>query len=283
MVAWRQRASFSGDASRRCEVVNALPCAGDCGRLSMSELGRKGLPTPPMLSLPSRPGSLLSLTEDAEHSFPERHVDICFVFDTTGSMNDKIDGLVGCMIDFVGELAAMTLSWQISVVPFGDLTVPGDSVVATLPFTGDPEQAKRMLREMPRNSGGGNEGESVLEAMDAALRKEYRPRAVKMLIVITDEPALGTQLSVARLQERLVSEEVIVFVAAPDISYYREWGTSTGGRWFPISAAVSAQDIVRLLRRISSEAASVASAVYSLAGGSVASYRALPRGGLREG
>src|SRR5690348_16944400 len=79
-------------------------------------------------------------------------VDICFVFDTTGSMSDKIDGLTRCMVEFVGALAELALNWRITAVPFGDLTVKGDRVVGDLPFVNTRAQAEDMLRTLPRFS-----------------------------------------------------------------------------------------------------------------------------------
>jgi len=47
-----------------------------------------------------------------------------------------------------------------------------------------------MLRRLPRFSGGSNVGESSLEAVLAGLAKPYRPDAVIVLVVLTDEPPL---------------------------------------------------------------------------------------------
>src|SRR5580693_7478207 len=79
-----------------------------------------------------------------------RLVDIAVVFDTTGSMDDKISGLVACMVSFVEELAQLRLDWRFTVVPFGDLTVPGDRIVSDLPFVSEQTAAQDLVRSMPR-------------------------------------------------------------------------------------------------------------------------------------
>lgn len=207
-----------------------------------------------------------------------RQVDICFVFDTTGSMSNKIDGLITCMVDFVRELATLALDWRISVVPFGDLTIPGDRIVADNPFVGDRISAEQQLREMPRNSGGGNLGESAIEAIDAALAKPYRREAVKMLILLTDEPALMGQRTTEDVRNDLLQREFMLFAISDDHGYFRGWADSTGGSWYPIAAAVDTRAIIDVLRELAARLALVANKVHALHGGSVKAYLALERG-----
>ena len=207
-----------------------------------------------------------------------RQVDLCFVFDTTGSMSNKIDGLITCMVDLVREFDSLALDWRLSVVPFGDLTIPGDRIVADRPFVSDRRSAEAELRQMVMNGGGSNEGESSIEAVRAALQKSFRPNTVKILILLTDEPALGAATQGDRLGAELRADEVIVFTLAPDLPYYRNWASRTGGQWFPIAAAVDTSAILSLLRRLAADLARVAHEVHVLAGGSVSAYRALEKG-----
>jgi hypothetical protein len=205
-------------------------------------------------------------------------VDLCFVFDTTGSMDNKIDALVACMVDFVTQLSDLWLDWRISVVPFGDLTVPGDRIVDDLPFVTSQSVAESMLRAMPRFSGGGNTGESSIEALESALGKPYRPEAVTMLILITDEPALFGQRSDSVVLQMLLDANAILFTVTGDEPYYRRWAEATGGMWREINLTLDAADIIALLRQIAGRVATVAYEVHALAQGSVETYRSLNRG-----
>jgi hypothetical protein len=207
-----------------------------------------------------------------------RQVDICFVFDTTGSMSDKIDGLITCMVDFVRELSTLALDWRISVVPFGDLTIPGDRIVADNPFVDDRAKAEQQLRAMPRNSGGGNLGESSIEAIEAALAKPYRSEAVKMLILLTDEPALTHNRTPEAVKQQLLQREFMLFALAVDLPYFREWAKATGGSWYPIGQAVDMNAILAVLRELAAHLAQVANKVHALAGGSVKQYLELEQG-----
>jgi hypothetical protein len=213
------------------------------------------------------PGQHLQLGE------PRRAVDVCLVFDTTGSMSDKIDGLVRCMVDFVGELARLKLDWQLTVVPFGDLTVRGDRVVDDLPFVTTREAGERMIRRLPRFNGGGNMGESSLEAVLAALRKPYRKHSVKVLVVLTDEPPLESQqLNTGTVGSALQTSEVICFVASPDLDGYRRWAEDNGGEWYLIGPSMDTTALLRFFRSLVKDVAKVARAVHEVGGGSVRRY-----------
>jgi hypothetical protein len=174
-------------------------------------------------------GAQLSGLSPGERSLVQRpDVDICFVFDTTGSMSNKIEGLIQCMTEFVDELGKMALDWRTTVVPFGDLTVTGDRVDAQLPFVADVTSAKGQLRTMQRFSGGANQGESSIDAMLAGLGKPWRQGVVKVIILLTDEPALGAEQAAGRVDEGLSSSDVICFVASVPEQYYQSWASSHG-------------------------------------------------------
>lgn len=221
-----------------------------------------------------RPGERVSVRASAKPK-----VDICFVFDTTGSMSDKVDGLVACTSDMVIHLARMELDWRVTTVPFGDLTIPGDRVVAQLPFVSKEQEAIAQLHHMPRFSGGSNVGESAVEAMQAGLGKPWRQGAVKLLVLLTDEPALGSDRASSILMA-LRRAESICFVASPDIEYFRAWAEQNGGAWYPISASMDTGKLLALLRGLVRRMVVVAQEVHTLAGGSVHEYLRLsaPKG-----
>jgi hypothetical protein len=204
-------------------------------------------------------------------------VDICFVFDTTGSMTDKIDGLVASTVDLVRDLSTLRLDWQITTVPFGDLTVPGDRVVGDQPAVNTLAAAEAQLRNMPRFSGGGNTGESSLEAIEVALTKRQRAEAVKVLVLITDEPALQNQAhSTKRAEGQLREAEVILFVASPNLPYYKEWAETCGGIWVEIGPVMDTARLREIFRQMAGQIAAVADDVVRLAAGDVGKFLQLP-------
>jgi hypothetical protein len=202
--------------------------------------------------------------------------DLVFVIDTTGSMNDKIDGLIESCQSFVDKLAAKRIDWVAAVVGFGDLTVEGDRIVVT-PFSSSADRVKALLRGLPRYSGGGNEGESSLEAVKAALDQPgYRPDAMKVVLLITDEPALQRQLRPATITGRLREAGAIAFVLSPNIKYFRSMATETGGQWWNVNTGGDFSQILDVFDKIATKVASTVAAVHRLTGGDVKEYLGLP-------
>jgi hypothetical protein len=204
--------------------------------------------------------------------------DVCFVFDTTGSMSDKIDGLIRCMSAFVDELGSLGLDWRCTCVPFGDLFVWGDRVDAQLPFVATVEAAQAQLRRMARFSGGSNFGESSVEALLAGINKPWREGAVRVIVLLTDEPAHGGPRRSQEVLQRLREREIICFVASPHQPYFLDWAARNGGEWKQIGAYMDTTELLKLLRSLVRDVARVAHDVHQLAGGSVRRYLELEAG-----
>jgi hypothetical protein len=186
-------------------------------------------------------------------------------------MSGKIKGLINSMTDFVDQLGRVALDWRISVLPFGDLTINGDRVVTDLPFVTTAEEAKKQLRDMPRFSGGGNVGESSIEAVLGATAKPWRDGAVRIVILLTDEPALEPERS-DEVLGTLLSTEIITFVASPDHDYYKSWAARTEGEWFRIGQSMDTEALMDLLHRLVGDVAAVAADVIEKAGGNHGEY-----------
>jgi hypothetical protein len=225
-------------------------------------------------------GRLASLEPGSDHRIGKPQADICLVFDTTGSMSDKIEGLVVTMSRLVGDLDSLGLDWRVTTVPFGDLTVRGDRIEEGFGFVDDCTAARSQLRSMPRFSGGGNAGESSIEAMMVALNRPWRTKAVKVLVLLTDEPALGPYRARTQMVEgALRSADAVCFVASPDLPYFRSWAAGNGGRWVPIGPTMDTRPLLAVLDGLLRDVASVAHEVHQLAAGSVSRYRELTKPG----
>ncbi len=198
-------------------------------------------------------------------------VDLVFVIDTTGSMSDKIDGLLRTCAQFVDEFDSLNLDHRVAIVAFGDLTVPGDNIAAT-EFTQKVEVTKTSLRNIPRYGGGGNEGESSLEALQKTLRLSFRPDAVKVILLITDEPAHQRQLRAADMIKELVKREFMTFVISPPHSYFKDMARLTGGKWYRVAANTKLTDLLNMFRTIAANVSRTVSDVYQIGDGSVSKY-----------
>ncbi|HEY1456450.1 MAG TPA: vWA domain-containing protein [Candidatus Dormibacteraeota bacterium] len=235
----------------------------------------KIVPNPSASNLPAAGQAKVVRMEIGQDSAKAR-ADLVFVIDTTGSMNDKIDGLVETCQSFVDRLATRHIDWAAAVVGFGDLTVEGDRIVAT-PFSSNTERVKALLRGLPRYSGGGNDGESSLEAVQAALNQPgFRGDAMKVVILITDEPALQKKLKPAAITGRLREAGAITFILSPDLKYFRSMAADTGGHWWKVESGGDFSKILAIFDRIATQVASTVAAVHKLTGGDVKEYLGLP-------
>jgi hypothetical protein len=200
-----------------------------------------------------------------------RGIDIVFAIDTTGSMSDKIEGLLATCNRFVDDLSILGLAHRLAVVAFGDLTVPCDDITV-FKFTEDIQRIKATLASIPRYGGGGNYGESSMEAVDKALALPFRPGVVKALILITDEPALQHNLRASDITRRLVQSEMLTFVVSPAEDYYQTMARNTGGTWYPVSADTDFTGLLDMFKNLAAKLSSVVADVYQLGNGSVSKY-----------
>lgn len=199
-------------------------------------------------------------------------VDLVFVIDTTGSMSDKIQGLLTTSVEFVDELGALGLDHRIAIVAFGDLRVRNDKIVAT-DFTNRVEVTKQSLLKIPRYSGGANRGESSLEALQKAMALAFRPSVVRVVILITDEPALENQNLKARdVTAQLRAQECLTFVVSPSINYFKEMATTTGGKWYKVSSRADFREILKMFRQVAEDVSKVVDEAYRLGDGKVSDY-----------
>jgi hypothetical protein len=194
---------------------------------------------------------------------------LCVVFDTTGSMTRYIYGLVECTKAMVKSLERACIGWAALVLPFGDLRVPGDTIEADGRWNSEFAMVSRELSTMKRNAGGGNVGESSLDAMDLGLKRlNARAASLKVMLLITDEPACVDNFSPAQLTKALVADDVLCFVVAPArYAYYEEFADATGGEFMNIGSSVDLGSVVARMADMGRRMASRSCAVIE-AGGS---------------
>jgi hypothetical protein len=169
-------------------------------------------------------------------------VDLMFVVDTTGSMQDEIDYLreeLKDVIDRVQSESGQQLAMAISTNFYRDRY--DDYVVKPYPFTRDVDQAVRQIAK-EKASGGGDYPEAVEEALDDALHghewsKEARAR---LLFLVLDAPPHHEPDIVDRLHElTLEAAELgvrIIPVASSGVDVQTEYlmrflSAATGGTY----------------------------------------------------
>jgi hypothetical protein len=148
----------------------------------------------------------------------------------------------------------------------------GDTIDLVVPLTGDVDEVKWGLSHIPRNHGFGNEGETSLEAVQEAFKIQHRISAVKVLVLITDEPAVQSNLKPDTVIEELRQREYIVFTVATKDAYYRRMAEINGGVWSEISQNSDLSSILKLFRELAAKVSEVTNEVYKIGGGSVQNY-----------
>lgn len=204
-------------------------------------------------------------------------VDITFVFDTTGSMSGKISNLIEVCTAFVEETSTMKLDAQFALISFGDISIRfgGDKIELVVPLTADIELVKHGFKYIPQNNGFGNTGESVLEAIDEAFKIEHRKGAVKVMVILTDEPALGWETKVEKTISTMTDREFLVFVVATDDPYYREMAEQNGGVFKEIENNPDLAEILAFLNEMAKKISEVVVKVQNplIGDGSVKKYK----------
>lgn len=201
-----------------------------------------------------------------------KSVDLVFVIDTTGSMSDKIKGLLETAAKFVDRFGRLQMDSRIAIVAFGDLNVKSDKIVAT-GFTRSLDTTKSSLQKIPRFSGGANRGESCLEALQKAMALDFRDNVVKVVLLITDEPAnQNRQVKASDVIAQLKDREMLTFVVSTPEKYYKEMAAHTGGKWYKISAQTDFTDLLGMFGDIASKVSETVADVYRIGDGRVSDY-----------
>lgn len=200
-------------------------------------------------------------------------VEIVFVVDTTGSMEDKINALKETCKKVVAEFEAFQLDIRFAVISFGDVSVPsrGDKILIEVPLTDDINVVQAGLQHMRSNNGFGDGGESPLEALDKALQLSFRPNAIKVMVLITDDYAHQNRITARAMIDQLKQRECMTFVLSIPAEYYKAMALETGGSWTEISASSTLNELLDKFRQMATKMAQTANKV-QLTGGSVANY-----------
>src|SRR5262249_38584026 len=121
---------------------------------------------------------------------PPPEVDILFVLDVTGSMQFAINGVRDGIRDFVAVLGKRELDSRVGLLAFRDRLIREEPELLRFDgevFTKDFDRFRDQVGNL-RASGGGDEPESSLDALALAAAQPFRPRAIKVLLLITDAP-----------------------------------------------------------------------------------------------
>lgn len=137
----------------------------------------------------------ITLEEDSKTT----HLDVMFLFDTTGSMGDELSYLQREFEDIARRIGDENTSFSVNF--YRD---QGDEyVLDTHEFTKDIKQVSKVLREQA--AGGGGDYEEVLDQalQDGICHKKWSKDSTKLLFLILDAPPHKNQQVFKSLQDSI--------------------------------------------------------------------------------
>ena len=121
------------------------------------------------------------------------HVDLCFVVDTTGSMQPFISAAQAALLDTVEALGAKGgVEIQVGLVEYRDHPPQDVSFVTRhYPLTSDLKKMRKVINGLGAD-GGGDRPEAVYDGVsEAAVLTEWRAHSCRFILLVGDAPPHG--------------------------------------------------------------------------------------------
>ncbi len=203
------------------------PETADAGETSQGDEAAPDAPRAPLTPDEQRReqiGEAMSrIARAAAGGSASRSVDIVFLLDLSGSMENNLRALGQNLSGMMQELQSRDTDATFGIVKFKR------ALFVLFKQTTDVEAYERLLRNL---SVGGDE--HALDAMDrAATKVKFRPDAQRRFVLITDEPLKGDP-PLAQLLPRLIGEGIVVDVIGLNDPGHRILARRTGGTWHRI-------------------------------------------------
>lgn len=121
-------------------------------------------------------------------------LDLIFVIDTTGSMEDDIDQVKANALDIINQVASNSANWQIGIVLYRDYGPPygleNDEylVKRELEFSSNRDDVANAIRRITIRVGAGDAEEAVYSGLMEAISFPWRNGAQKVIILMGDAP-----------------------------------------------------------------------------------------------
>ena len=101
----------------------------------------------------------------------------------------------------------------------------------------------------------------------------FRDNIVKVLLLITDEPALQSHnVKADDVIDQLQSGQYLTFVVGTTDKYYKDMAAKTGGKWYKVSASTDFTDLLSMFGDIAERVSETVADVYRLGDGNVSDY-----------
>ena len=172
--------------------------------------------------------------------------DIIFIIDTTGSMDNEIEGLMKTCQEFAQAVTKRNIDHRMGIIGFGDLTISPSDKMTRFPLTKNASEVSHGFEEILNNyrtSGGGNDGESSIDALWTAVDGfEFRQEAIKVFLLFTDEPPLEPDTKQRTMNytiQKFKQHQILCFCITKPDDRFKRLANETGASWFAISHDVN--------------------------------------------
>ncbi len=169
----------------------------------------------------------------ANNSVP---VDIAFIIDQTGSMQQEVNEVKNNVIEFTNRLASRGVDYRLALISFSD------RIERYKDFTEDVKTFISWIDEI-KVGGGGDDNENALEGLFEATSFKFRQSAQRIFILITDamfhqkgDRGDGkTEFNTKAMIDFLIRQNVKLFaITPPRIDEYFQMTEATRGKRFNI-------------------------------------------------
>jgi Mg-chelatase subunit ChlD len=195
---------------------------------------------------------------------PAPQVDLLFVLDVTGSMQNQIDGVRESIFSFARELQNKGLDFRIGMLAFRDRVIGEEPVLLTFedgPFTRDLARFQNAVGQL-KADGGGDDPESSLDALVQASRQPFRATASKVLLLITDaEPKVPDKETktideAVEVVRNAKVDQLHLIVADSTRAKYQPFNQAIKGNFFSLnSEGATSSDFAKFLPVVGREVA----------------------------
>jgi|GEM_PF-5024180 len=153
----------------------------------------------------------IGVTTFTDRLFTRPQIDIGIAIDISKDMQPEVDDLRDNIVDFGDTLNAAGIDYRVGILKFNNYGETGDAAIQPILidgafFTTDMSKFESGLDA--QTAGGGGLNESSFLGLSSLIQQEFRENAIKLLLLITDEPPLipdgpveSTEQLVSQLKE----------------------------------------------------------------------------------
>ena len=180
------------------------------------------------------------LTDDIIASSGGLPIDVVFVVDASGSMQDNINAVAEHLGQMVDAYKASEIDYQLGLSHFNMAMKSQQNNIHVFQLTQNLSTYKRRLYEIMVTGD-----ENALDAIDQTIIQiRFRTNTVKHLIVVTDEPFTSLQgHNVDTIIQLCKRNELLVNVLGLNMPEHKRLAEETGGTWHAVPQDLQQQRI----------------------------------------